>query len=82
MKSILNSKYINYKTGFLSEAIHYININEANKLFIKVDYQIYFPSFIYIYNTNFVFIYKIILPDLTNKIFGALKLAAPEYIHT
>ena len=82
MKPNLNPEYIIYKTNFLSEAlIHYVNIKEANKLFIKVAYQTYFPSFMYIYGTHFVFMYKIRLPELVDKIFGTLALATPEYIH-
>ena len=82
MKPNFNPEYINYKTDFLSEVfIHHININEANKLFIKIDYETYFPSFVYLYATNFVFTYKIILPELADKIFGALELAIPLFIH-
>lgn len=75
MKSILNSKYINYKVYFMPEVfIQRINPNKVPKLFIVIDDQPYFPRLVYVYGTKSNFIQEIRLPDLTEKIFDALAL--------
>ena len=75
--------YINYKVYFMPEVYgQRIKVNKVPKLFITINDQPYFPGVIASYNDSmFNFRYRILL-DLTDKIFGALKLAIFEYMHT